>query len=585
MANGTILDTFFVQLGFEPDLTGINIFQDALVGLQKWMGGLSLAALGALGALGLMLQGTITEMADVNSFAEVVGQSANEIFSFAKAAMVADVTLQGWESTVQSLTGLIGQASLGIGRGAQFFKKYGIEAKNADGSTRGIRDVLKDVADKMQGMDQSERLSMAQRLGIDVHAIALLKDGSKSFDDFYAAAIAGSNLTDTDFALADNVDKGLAKLKGSFNKILRSLTASALPLLMPIIDAFLVVTNSIVGIFNSIFVPILRLWGEIFGAAVQSVVSSAQWVTKQISQMKWVLVLLRTALFLVTAGFVRFYAVLAVQKFIPFLLMLGRVRISLTGIRSAAMAASAALGGTLTLTTLVLGAVAIAALVVQDLWTYFNGGDSVVGRLIERFPALKGVIAALKPVIDAVGAALPVIWDAIVIGWKAAVNGIAKGIEWTVDGFLWISGVATSVFEGVFAFIKKALDGLKDVMRYLGLISSAEEERKAVAKVWTSPTDKARAMLENLNNGISQNVVANLTNGGIPPSPVTPLTAGQKATVTANTVDQSSAVYDNSQIHIDKVVAPDADKVPEALRRAAAERKSRARNAQSGVNP
>ena len=128
MADGTILDTFFVQLGFEPDLTGIGIFHQALLDLQKWMGGLSVAALGALGAFGLMIQGTITEMADVHSFAEVVGQSANEIFSFAKAAAVADVTLQGWESTVQSLTGLIGQASSGIGRGAKMFQKYGISA-------------------------------------------------------------------------------------------------------------------------------------------------------------------------------------------------------------------------------------------------------------------------------------------------------------------------------------------------------------------------------------------------------------------------------------------------------------------------
>jgi hypothetical protein len=379
------------------------------------------------------------------------------------------------------------------------------------------------------------------------------------------------------------LEKKVGKLKGTFGRVARSLTAAVLPLFMPIADVFVLLADSIVWLFNNIALPVLRYWGGFFGNIIQGFVVTATWFTKQLAGLKWVVVAIRTAIMLATAGFTLFYARLAAFKLLNLVIALGRVRLSLVGIRSAALAATTALGGTLGLANIVIGAVAIAALVIQDLWTYFNGGDSVIGDLIARFPALKGVIEALKPVINAVGEALPVIWKGIEIGWNAAVWGIAKGIEWTVNGFTWLGGVATSVFQGIFDFIKRSLDGLKDIMRYLGLISSAEEERKAVNKVWTSPTDKARAMLENLNTGISQNVVTNLTNG-MPTAPTTPVTAAQKAAVTANTVN-STVVSDTYDIKIDKIVTPDADKVPEALRRAAADNKNRARNAQSGVNP
>lgn len=50
-----------------------------------------------------------------------------------------------------------------------------------------------------------------------------------------------------------------------------------------------------------------------------------------------------------------------------------------------------------------LALIASAALVIQDIWGYFNGWDSVTGKLVDKFKALKPILETIKPIVLSLG--------------------------------------------------------------------------------------------------------------------------------------------------------------------------------------
>ncbi len=84
-------------------------------------------------------------------------------------------------------------------------------------------------------------------------------------------------------------------------------------------------------------------------------------------------------------------------------------------ISTAVTALGAFFGLTFGQVILVVGAVVAAAvglgLIMQDLWVYMNGGDSVIGRLLERFPALQSFVTSTGTAMSGVASVAVRLWD------------------------------------------------------------------------------------------------------------------------------------------------------------------------------
>ena len=494
-----ILENFYVSLGFKTNLAGLAAFQGAAQRLQKFLGGLSGAILSFAGPMAEKFGDTIKELGDVGQFARTYGQSANEIYAFGKATVATGGSVEAFEQTVQGLSSTIGQAALGVGRGAKILGHYGITAKNADGSTKSVRQVLSDIAGKMEGLSQVERISMANRLGIDPVFIEQLKLGKKGFDEFYQAAVAGTGMSDEDFALADKVNKGLAKLNAAFGKMVRSLVVMLLPILQPIVDAFTWLTGTITDLFQWV----LNQARPIFTALA----TSAAWLGKQIKMVgdfvkgllmsREAMVALRVILIALVPALVKVVALMAAQAAIAF----GRAILWCAGTMQAFGASLWALATNPI--TLIIAAVIALFLVIQDLFTYWSGGESLLAPVFDAIGSVwhemvmgmatiiealvnawtvaiawietawegvtKFLVALFGPVAEWIGQVFTnYIWPVIstVIGW---IMPLIEGIGWAFKAAF---GVALTAINAVLWAINKVIEGIQDALRWLGILGT-----------------------------------------------------------------------------------------------------------------
>lgn len=100
--------------------------------------------------------------------------------------------------------------------------------------------------------------------------------------------------------------------------------------------------------------------------------------------------------------------------------------------------------------------IAIAAalgLVIDDLWNYFSGGDSVIGELADKFPALKQFLAdsaeEVNTLIDA--------FKAFMTDPQAALDGFSADMK------AWWAGLINDSQTQIDGFIAKVVDGFNDL--------------------------------------------------------------------------------------------------------------------------
>ena len=109
-------------------------------------------------------------------------------------------------------------------------------------------------------------------------------------------------------------------------------------------------------------------------------------------------------------------------------------------------------------------------LVVQDLYTFLAGGDSVIGRVIDRFEGLDGILTALGGVFQAFGNVAGAVFN--LVATDAQTLGIALGAVWTaVQRVLGALGIdlpdaaqfAMGVLDGFAALLNSIADIINGV--------------------------------------------------------------------------------------------------------------------------
>ena len=169
-----ILDEFLVKLGVISDPKDLDTF---VAGLQK-ASTVATAVVGVVGtataAITSFFGAALDGLDSLNDIAQDTDTDLAYIQKLGYAAQLSGSSVEAANASVKGLAQTIGEAASGLGRGEAAFKAYGLSAKNADGSVKSLGEVLDDVQAKMVGLSKSEQLSMLQKLGIDQSMIGLL---------------------------------------------------------------------------------------------------------------------------------------------------------------------------------------------------------------------------------------------------------------------------------------------------------------------------------------------------------------------------------------------------------------------------
>jgi hypothetical protein len=469
-----VIDSFFAKLGFQVDTQGVEQFEAKAASLRSTVLAVGALATVAAGALGAMVLKVAQGMDDVGDFADIVDMTAREVAALGKVADMNDSSMGAMKTTIQGLSNVIGQASLGVGRGAKIFETLGFEAKDATGATKGAYDMLGEVADRMKGMTAGEKLALASKMGIDSSLIPLLSKGGEAFRKLKEEAEAANPLTEEQYKQADTIVKLWNKATASAGIFTKILAAKLFPVMERVLtywnDLFKAgkkATNSWVSAGLDVFVATLVTLWDWMGRIVDAVKTVVTWVT-QFKIVAWAAGLALAVLIAYQAG----------SFFLALCSAIAAAATALFTFNAAAILPVALIGGI----------VIAIALLVDELVNFYEGNDSVIGQLSKDYPYAVYIAEAALGLITAALVALK--WQAITTvasmlvsvatlaaGWVASFASMAVATIAATWPLLLLIGIIAAIGVAIYAFYTKwdVIVGLfmKDWNEFTDLLKSA----------------------------------------------------------------------------------------------------------------
>lgn len=431
-----ILDSLWVKLGFQPDPKGMEKFQALAQKAQSTMLGLGAAVAAAATSVGLFAHRGMLKIDTIADFADQMGLAAREVEALGDVARTNDSSLSAMQSGITTLTRMTGEAAAGFGRGAMFFKQWHINAKNADGSTKDFNAILGDVIDKMAGLDRTQRISLGQRLGFDLATINLMAKGRANFEALREAALKANPLAEEDYALASKTETVYQHARVAVDQLHKRLTVALMPTMIRVMDRFTAwirEKNNVKKLSN----------------ALDIVVRVLELLWKHLGKIG---LLVGVFLTYKLGAWFSGWATTAMQ---------------------AARSVRALVGAGGLLKTMLMGGLLVAiGLVIEDLWTFYRGGESVTGLLVKKW----------APAIDAVKVAL-VTMGAVLVGLATgsgpigvfvfAIGGVILGAQAIIDAWNPLKQWFTEFWDGMLDQLGEWQGAIKDTANVIPILGAA----------------------------------------------------------------------------------------------------------------
>lgn len=435
-----ILDEFLIKLGVVSDTKKLDEFKAGL-------GAIASTATAVVGVVGGLTAGVtaffgsaLSGLDDLNNLASDTDTSLEYIQKLGYAASLSGSSVESANASIKGLAQTIGEAASGMGRGEATFKKLGLSAKNADGSVRSVNDVIAEVSERMQGMSRSEQLNMLGKLGIDQTMIGLLSSTSSEMAELFNEAEALGLVTAHGADAAAEYNDALDQMKHVTGALRTNIAIGLAPQLTKLMSGmkdWLIQNKELVqnGINK------LVDWVLAIGKAILNFISAISKVIESTIGWKNALLTLVTILAYVKRATIAAFAVNPVFW--------------------------------------IVAAIAGLILLVDDLFTFLNGGKSAFDwswalPIIEKF----------KPIIERLSESFGKLFDVMIkIGgaafaylsawWSKYGDNVISYIMHMIDAFSYfasfISNVISAVvallegdWKGFFSYLNEAIKDLND---------------------------------------------------------------------------------------------------------------------------
>lgn len=371
--------------------------------LQKLLGGVLVAAAAAGAALvsaATAIKGyAFTQamaIADTKRFADTIDVSFERLQALEYAAKATGGSADELRGDLEKLTKSM--SSPIPGEYNQTLYMLGISARDSSGKLRSADDVLLSIADKLQGMSKQRQIQFADRLGLSQTSLRLIQSGRVGINQLTKEAFdLGIVLDKQTGERALKFQTTLNKLQATIQGIGSTLSAALLPSLEKSVKWFsewIKANRDLISTGITQIIEGVALGFQMIGSAL-----SALWA--------WV------------------------QKILgPFTIFSKQ----LDTVQAIAVAVAIALGGMAVaviawLTPFAAAAAAVAAFVIvlEDLYTYLNGGESLIGEWADAFTkAYPSIAAVIGGITDAVKWLINLLGDVLPPVIKALLGGVEK---------------------------------------------------------------------------------------------------------------------------------------------------------------
>jgi len=370
-----LIDELLVGLGFEYDPSEMKQFNDDVgktVNILKSLTKVAIAGAAAITALTVLSTKASDEQ---GKLADEIGDSVENIDALQFALQRSGGTADGMSSTLQNLAIRASEASRGIGSGVEAFGLLGISVTDANGKLKPTSDLLLEISEQFETLDKAKQIELADKLGVR-DSIRLLQQGKASITDLVDEAKLLGVTTEEDVAIAAEFQDSLTNLWQIVKQVSRTLSKVFTPIL-----------NEIVTSFTD--------WWKVNREIIEQ--KLPEWIDQFTMAMK--------LLTIAVGGFLAF-------RLASHLLTLITLMKGLT-FSTLAMNAAAFL-----LPALIAAAALAFVALVEDAKVFFEGGESFIGDMIEKYPEWADEIRVVAAIFATIADLTGMIFD----GWNAIID-------------------------------------------------------------------------------------------------------------------------------------------------------------------
>jgi len=374
-----LLQSFMVGLGYDYDDAGLKEFELDVETVSAGVAKLAQVAIGGAAALTAIVVASTAASDEQGKLAAEVNTSVENIDALTFALERSGGTADGMTSSLRGIARRASEAQRGIGEGVEAFGLLGINVSDSNGQLKDSDQLLKEVASGMQGLRAGRQIELAEKLGI-TGSLRLLQQGRGEIEALTTQARNLGVTTEEDARIAAEFQDSLTNLWKIIKDVSRTVARELAPLMTTIINRF---TD----------------WWEVNRDLVNSRLE--QWIRRIIAGAK------------VLAFVMAFLGGVAVLNGIAKLVVLFRalaIRIAAVKIAIFAIPLAIAIG------------VAAILLLLEDVYAFFNGKESVLGELVKDSPRAEAALISIGELFKDIFGTVGKILD----GWKEIANLASK---------------------------------------------------------------------------------------------------------------------------------------------------------------
>lgn len=388
MAKG-VIDSLLVELGYEYSDDDLKQFKSDVSDLNDNIKSLiGLAAKGAA-AITALVTATSTAVDEQGKFSKELGINVEWLSSLEFASQKAGDSVDSVRGSLRSFSSTLSQAARGIGGGLEAFGLLGVEVTDIYGNIRDIENVVLDVNKAIQNIPKSQQIELLGQLGLG-GSTRLLQLAPNLLREYIAEAESLGLTTAEDTAIAAEFKDTMVSVWAVIKDISRAITKNLSPELKKTSDFFVE-------------------WWKVNREMIK--LKLPVWINN-------ISIAIR-ALSVAVAGFLA-------------LKLLGLLGSAITLVKSLTLAVVGLNASAFLTPAFLATAIAAIALLIEDAKVFFEGGQSVIGDLIQKFPEWEErillVAKALVEVKDSLVAILDLTND-IIDKWNSTSDSRDKAIS------------------------------------------------------------------------------------------------------------------------------------------------------------
>lgn len=382
-----------------------------------------------VGGIASFIQTTAEEVNTLSQSAEALELPVEDVDAFGKVITSMGGDAQGARDSLMDMSESIGEALQDTSSGkADVFKSLNISLKDMKGESIGAMEGIYRLSDAVQGMSKEEAVFRIKEVGItDNKIVESILKGRKELEELTKKQKENGVVTKELALQSQKYKEVTGGLKTVFSSVMMSIMNSALP-------------------------------------ALTKVLSWVQTFVKFCQENKNIVV-----------GFFTAVATILMGKYIH-------------AMKLASISTWTTLFPIIAIIAVIALLAAAFAIVYDDIMNFIDGNDSMIGRILEKYPRLKIVILALwetfKKLFEYLKVIVGVVADIVVAGWNVMASGLKAYVKFLINCISVIAGWGKS-FAGVFTTVTDAIvDAFnwmwKQVEKILGWVTKGIDSVKGV---------------------------------------------------------------------------------------------------------